>query len=98
MIALRILWLMSLSLFLWALCTIITGQWWVGPVVIAALVVYAITDQNAKQKAVRETYREMIAAQERARQAAADAAASAAEAEVAQAQVRLLREHPELFR
>ena len=91
MLALRLIWPTFLSLLMWFI-TSATGQRWVGPLVIADLVVYAIADQNAKQKRVRETYQEMIAAQERARQAPAEAAIAEAEAEVVRAQVRMLRE------
>jgi hypothetical protein len=85
---------MFLSFLMWALCLLASGQWWVGPLAITALVAYAITDQNAEQKRVRippPLCARMVQAQERARQANADAAVAQAEAIIAAELVRILR-------
>ena len=90
----RFVWLV----FLWLMLSLLTSTWWAGLVAIAGCIAYGIADEGEKQKRVRTAYQRMIEAQQRARKAAAEAAASAAQATVAQAEVRLMREHPELLR
>jgi len=62
MLAIRIAWVMFLCCLMWVFCGILTGTWWFGLIVIAGLVIYAIADQNAKEKRVRFAYRQMIQA------------------------------------
>lgn len=100
MLAVRAIWLGSLSLLMWAVVSALTATWWAGLLVAWAVVAYGIVagvsrcaqQREAQWQEIQRTYLELQEANARLY-----AANAAAEAEVANAQVRLLREHPELF-
>lgn len=105
MLALRAIWLGFLSLLVWAIVSALTGTWWVGLLVAWALLAYTIIagvsrcarQREAQWQEVQHTYRQLQRANARLHAANTAAAEAAAEAEVARAQVRLMRESPELF-
>ncbi len=98
-LAVRILWLLTLCILVLALTTDITGLW----LAVAGLVVFVVCEAftpspEAKRKShIARLVDKVYQPRRRPDHAATIAQAGAIEAELAQLRVRLLREHPELF-